>query len=351
MKLRGLVGLLASWGVACGGAGAERPAPTHCAPSDAGVTNCGASCEPCATSLEVTGGTFYRGDDGVTYTDTSDPATVSSFYLDKYEVTVGRFRAFATEVVGGWRPPPGSGKHTQLNGGSGLVNGATKLPDAGPATFESGWDSNWNSLFATTLDTWTSNLSCYPPTPAWQTWTASAGDNESKPINCVTWQEAYAFCIWDGGFLPSEAEWNYAAEGGGGSSGQRAYPWSAPSTHTAIDCLHASYAGCPTVAPNNVGSESPAGDGRYGQADLAGNVEEWNLDWYASSYVTPCVDCANLTVASGRVLRGGGFDDPASNLLASWRLDVDPGFPDAGMAAFRDAGIGVRCARAPSGTD
>jgi formylglycine-generating enzyme required for sulfatase activity len=37
--------------------------------------------------------------------------------------------------------------------------------------------------------------------------TSSAGSKENLPINCVNWWESYAFCIWDGGFLPSEAEW------------------------------------------------------------------------------------------------------------------------------------------------
>ena len=109
---------------------------------------------------------------------------------------------------------------------------------------------------------------------------SSAATGEHQPINCITWYEAYAFCIWDGGFLPSEAEWNYAASGG---SEQRVYPWSSPSMPTTIDCAHANYSPmgmspCSTTGPEDVGSDSPTGDGKWGQADLSGNVWEWTLD-------------------------------------------------------------------------
>ena len=105
-------------------------------------------------------------------------------------------------------------------------------------------------------------------------------------MNCIDWYDAFAFCAWDGGRLAMEAEWNYAAAGG---SLQQPYPWGA----AMLDTMHAVYectgdgsaAGqCWETDILNVGSKSPTGDGKWGQADLAGGVWEWNLDWYASPY-------------------------------------------------------------------
>ena len=88
-----------------------------------------------------------------------------------------------------------------------------------------------------------------------------------------------------------------------------------------------------------MGSESPKGDGKWGQTDLAGNVWEWNLDWYSSPYVTTCNNCAYLAAASTRVVRGGSLFNDASLLLSSYRGNITP----TGRYSF----YGARCARTP----
>ncbi len=302
------------------------------------MTNCGPTdVESCCTSLEVTGGTFLRSYDGVSSRDAGNPATVSGFRLDKYEVTVGRFRQFVTAVDAGWKPAAGSGKHTHLNGGQGLVGPNV---DAGQQ-YETGWATSWNSQISMTSSDWNNNLQC----DSNPTWTPIASTQENEPINCVTWYESYAFCIWDGAFLPSEAEWNYAASGG---SDQRVYPWSSPPTSTAIGCTYANYSGadggafCADSGPNNVGTE-PMGDGynnKWGQSDMAGNIWEFSLDWFASAYLNPCTDCANLAPGTSREVRGGSFRDDTVVLLVSLRGNpVNP--------TGRWDNIGPRCARTP----
>jgi sulfatase modifying factor 1 len=328
-------------GCGAGSGSASSSSPPSCAPSGPGMTDCGANSESCCTSLGVPGGSYYRtyANSGSGPTGEADPATVSCFLLDKYEVTVGRFRQFVKAWNGGWLPPAGSGKHTHLNGGRGLINVGG---DAG-LLYETGWVASDDGDVAPT----DGNLTCDPgsndPSANIGTWTPSAGTNENRPVNCELWVEAYAFCIWDGGFLPSEAEWEYAAAGG---SQHRQYPWGTASPGTAnqyaiYGCYYPSgSASCASTAIANIAPVGTAtlGEGRWGHLDLLGNVWEWNLDWSAN-YVDPCVDCANGTASPARVIRGSDYGNPLSYLSSPAR---DSDFPPS-----RAAGDGFRCARAP----
>jgi formylglycine-generating enzyme required for sulfatase activity len=204
-----------------------------------------------------------------------------------------------------------------------------------------GWDAAWNSYLPKTQADWNAELRC---SSDYATWYARADANERQPINCVNWYRAYAFCIWDGGFLPSEAEWSYAASGG---AEQRKYPWGdpdpGPSAERAVyDCYFGTApmqnrcTGIQNLAPVGITS---AGRSRWGQWDLAGNVYEWTLDWDAP-FADPCVDCAAVAGSGTRVDRGGGFYDPTPSTLrtaARHSRYAQSGYPD----------VGVRCAREP----
>jgi sulfatase modifying factor 1 len=281
-----------------GGAGSDQP------PSCVGLSHtCGptgtASC--CASAL-VPEGTFWRSNDAAAV------ATVSSFRLDVYEVTVGRFRKFLAGYPGN-KPTAGSGKNPN-----------------NPA--DPGWDAS--SPLPSSQAALRSAVACEPGRN--DTWTDTPGANESRPMNCLTRYVAGAFCIWDGGRLPTEAEWNYAAAGG---DEQRRRPWSNPPSSETMDSSYAVYA---TSATANVGAHSPKGDGLWGHADLAGNIWEWVQDSHAA-YVTPCTNCANLTDGLDGLIRGGSYAEDGSYLF-SWNRLSDP-------PSKLSADIGVRCARKP----
>jgi formylglycine-generating enzyme required for sulfatase activity len=254
-------------------------------------------------------------------------ANVSSFSLDTFEVTVGRFRKFASAFATGWRPAPGAGAH--------------------PDIASSGWQAAWDASLPASGSELSANLAC----GSWPIWTPAVGPYELHPINCADWYVSFAFCIWDGGRLPTEAEWELAAA----SDENRLYPWGAAAiddSYTAFNCAHG---GSPSVctlediAP--VGSY-PTGIGKYGHYDLVGNVAEWVLDyfswsWYAGTAggscltapAPPCNDCANLTPATDRGIRGCGFADWPVNCRSAYRGFNDP------KALLNDGG--VRCAHDP----
>jgi sulfatase modifying factor 1 len=263
----------------------------------------------CCESEVVPGGTFSRSYDATWWTDPSYEATVSTFRLDRFEVTVGRFRAFANAFLLGARPRAGEGRN--LN------------DDEDP-----GWLSSWDSQLPATEAALREALAACPET----SWTDSPGDGEDKPINCVTWFEAMAFCIWDEGRLPTEAEWNYAAAGG---DEHRIFPWSTPALPEFIDETYAVYHPQPLSA---VGAR-PSGLGRWEHADLGGNVEEWLLDWYQEPYLlSPCVDCAEFQESGLRSARGGAYGYTTDPIYVANRSSYLP--------RTRSGKVGFRCARA-----
>jgi formylglycine-generating enzyme required for sulfatase activity len=271
---------------------------------------CGTASEDCCASELVPGGTFSFG---VGWFDQPSVATVSSFYLDKFEVTVGRFKAFLAEYDA-WRETghPSAGENTL------------------PGVPDSGWQSEWDDLLPRDSAAFAASI-------------MGCGGRKTLfadaflPMNCLKWEDAFAFCLWDQARLPTSAEWEYAALGG---DQHRRLPWGPePLTHAraVYNCLGDGIDGCSEsyedILP--VGSR-PLGAGRWGQHDLEGSMREFVFDYFGS-YPPTCNDCA-LTEGEFRAFRGGTWYNTHNWLEAVTRSDYynPPG---------REESEGVRCAR------
>ena len=159
----------------------------------------------------------------------------------------------------------------------------------------------------------------------------NGGGGANSPVENVTWYKAKEFCEAVGGYLPSEAQWEYAGRGG---------------TTTKYLCGDSSscvgdiawYDANSGNHKHDVKGKDPNG---YGLYDMSGNVYEWVADcWHGSYNEAPGVayppwdeNCSG----SYRVRRGGSFDSEAVDLRMSNRGSSYP--------SYDDNYLGFRCAR------
>ncbi|MBP8660500.1 MAG: SUMF1/EgtB/PvdO family nonheme iron enzyme [Mesotoga sp.] len=171
----------------------------------------------------------------------------------------------------------------------------------------------------------------------------------SRPVINVSWNGAIAYCNWlsekeklpkaydsngnlldkDGrvttdpskvlGYrLPTEAEWEYAARGGNKSKG---YKYSGSDNVGDV----AWYIWNSGLKTQEVGKKAPNELGLY---DMSGNVYEWCSDWYnsyaSSAQTNPYNSKAKYGSGSGRVIRGGSWDNVASYARVASRFYKTP---------------------------
>ncbi len=209
---------------------------------------------------------------------------VDSFYLDETEVTCGQYRQFIE--AGGYRNQ--------------------ELWSA------EGW-------------AWLQQAKVTQPAA----WEASQRTADDLPVAGVSWYEAQAYARWAGRRLPTEAEWEYAAQGGTGLRFDQGNDFKAERFSL----------GLPSTVPVKLHDPSP-----FGLYDLTGNVQEWVADVFDSDFYkwgeqfNPiCVGTVKVDVTEPRrVVRGGGFDADAIQARTRKRAALPPG--------ERRLNTGFRCA-------
>ncbi len=235
----------------------------------------------------IPGGTFEMGrPDGKPSYDNVPVHTVKidSFYMDKYEVTVGQFKQF---------------------------------------TRETGYNFDWR---------------------LWEKYFVSPTDDH--PMVNVDWYEASAYAKWAGKRLPTEAEWEYAARGG--LNGMRYPWGNTITKDDANfhkywkdddEYENSSMAGKDKWRfASPVGSFPPNG---YGLYDMAGNAAEWCQDYYSLNYYSISPEENPMGPATGKtkVSRGGHWYSWHKGLRVYNRGDNPPD-----VKRWQDV-QGFRCAK------
>ncbi|HLW09227.1 MAG TPA: SUMF1/EgtB/PvdO family nonheme iron enzyme, partial [Fermentimonas sp.] len=155
-------------------------------------------------------------------------------------------------------------------------------------------------------------------------WIPVAG-YENHPVINVSWFGATEFATYVGGFLPTEAEWEYACRGG----------FNIPVPFYTFDCLSNEdanyfwlypYNTCTNTITERPGTTLPVGSyapNEFGLYDMHGNVDEWCSDWYGA-YAASSTDPLGALTGDSRVFRGGSWGTKAVNCRSASRDKYSP---------------------------
>lgn len=126
------------------------------------------------------------------------------------------------------------------------------------------------------------------------------------PVVFVDWHQAYNYCSWAGGRLPTEAEWELAARG----TDEFRFPWGYE-----FDEKRAVWN---AKQPQPVGGRK-SGASTFGIQDMAGNVWDWVQDWFDPRYYqrSPYANPRGPDNGRHRVFRGGSWSSDSPVYLRS----------------------------------
>ena len=211
--------------------------------------------------LALPGGTFWMGSDEHRYPDDGEspsrPVSVDGFRIAACTVSNDDFARFTAAT--------GYLTTAEREGWSFVFGGL--LPDDFPPTRAVAQAPWWRQVQGAG---WR-----HPEGPA-----SDLVGRSDHPVVHVSWIDARAYCLWAGGRLPSEAEWEYAARGG---LERRRFPWGddlTPDGEHRMNVFQGRFPESDTGEDGFAGTAPVHAFARngYGLHNATGNVWEWTAD-------------------------------------------------------------------------